>query len=203
MAFVGITTPPMAKYLSTSSTSTDWVSPIATASAPSDYLRTTRVNSENGNTEDTRCRGFAFYPFCDHGSVNAEGKTFGFQIVAWRKATQPTSPYNLVEYRPLVLWRGTATLGGANNLGASGGYGTTLRLAKTIVETSGYGIPPALAGLPGLTALLFNYSTNTFGDACVIIPDLSHLFDGVTLSFVVGTGGDAAGNANVLFQSIC
>ena len=127
MAFNGVVTPNAWRYLGTSSTSTAWSAPVPNTLQGTDltYYRTTRRNPITTDTEDTRCRGLALYPFCDHANVAADD-TFGIQVIGWRKVTERQPDYDPIEWRPTILWRGIATID-TSLQGLTGGVGAAVQ----------------------------------------------------------------------------
>lgn len=142
---------------------------------------------QQGLTALGRGKGMTLYI----GGTGADNSTINFQVIAWQKVMAAKVLDNnktadlqgaITEYRPMLLWRGQATLSAVT--GVSGGLGTSTRIADTITETT------AVAGA-GWTSVLRSPADDAT-PASITLYGSTQQFDGFTIDTDLGTATAAA-----------
>lgn len=142
---------------------------------------------QQGLTALGRAKGLTLYI----GGTGADNSTINFQVVAWQKIMAVKTLDNnktanlqgaVTEYRPMLLWRGVATLSAVT--GVSGGLGTSVRIADTITESV------AVAGA-GWTSVIRSPADDAT-PASVTLYGSTQQFDGFTIDTDLGTATAAA-----------
>lgn len=192
----------------TTTTALDY--PAASLTPPSNYWQPRASHNVKGPSP-LRHRGLVIFP-CVEG---IDGDTLHFQIVGWVKCMNPVNKLDVVEYFPIIIWRGLATISGTGTYtsGIASGYGTDVHFADTLAVVgastgTGWGgsVPTLLSSQAGFNVTVYDAQgeiTADEGRAAISIDDATQIFDGFTLMFDNDAGaGSTPTSSNALIGSI-